>query len=358
MHIEIMERYQLDRKKIEDDGIEYLTSQKNNMDFEQVVLLVDTFFDEKEARKQMAAYCMKVTDYACVKAAFEYTSLYNLEQEQEVLFERYQKDPILKDHILVYDLARQSKQSKGKTAHIMETARTLYGQVQDDSLKLKLDLILQYELLLNDQHTVEKFYESMIMKLRNLDPSYVKTVLLTRLVHYHSRSLFIDSDDWEEAEKNCLANIVNPLAPPFFKGSAHQIAGSILAFSSKLECSLSHLWKANHYYNVSENVEAAKRVTSSVIPFCLNLHKKQIPSKINFQEIDKVEQAHYFIVHDERSKAVCLLEDLLTTDSSHFKANLYLAFLKRNLSHLMRLACDYNRNAFELNLIKLFANRL
>ncbi|GAF20749.1 MULTISPECIES: hypothetical protein [Shouchella] len=358
MHIEIMERYQLDRKKIEDDGIEYLTSLENKMDFEQVVLLVGTFFDEKEARKQMATYCMKVTDYACVKAAFEYTSLYNLEEEQGMLFERYQDDPLLKGHILVYDLARQSKKSKGKTSHIMEAARTLYGQVHDDSLKLKLDLILQYELLINDQHTVEKFYESMVMKLRNLDPSYVKTVLLTRLVHYYSRSLFMDSDDWEEAEKNCLANIVNPLAPPFFKGSAHQIAGYILAFSSKIECSLSHLWKAIHYYEVSENFDAAKRVTTTVIPFCLNLHKKQMPSKINFHEIDKVEQAHYFILHNERSKAVCLLQDIITSDSSHFKANLYWAFLKRDLSHLMRLACDYNRNAFELNLIKLFANRL
>lgn len=358
MHNEIIERYQLDRKMIERDGIEYLVSCGDMIDFEQIVILLEAFFESSEARKQMAAYCRSTTNRASIKAAFEYTSLYNLDEEQDYLFEMYQLDEELKEHVFVYKLAKESKKLQGSAPMIMEKARILYGQVDDDSLKLKLDLIIQYELLISNQASGAKFYESMLLKLRQLKPNYVKTVLLTRLIHYYSRSLFIESNDWEEAEKNCLANIVNPLAPPVFKGSAHHIAGYIDALLHKGERGVKHLWRAVDFYQMTENFDVVNKLKTKGIPFCLNLNQQDYPKELCFENVTHAEQAHYYIVRDERSKAEHVLKELLANDETCFRSNLYWAYLKRDAAHLLQLACDYKRNAFELNLIKTFAKRM
>ncbi|MBM7839167.1 hypothetical protein JOC54_002438 [Alkalihalobacillus xiaoxiensis] len=355
MHNEIIQKCRLSKEDILELGWTSIFNQYDELQFEDMILVTSHFFSFKEAGQLIVDYCMQTKNKHHLKDGFEFMSLYGYEAKAQQLYTEYQYDQELVSHIAVYQLAYHSRMKNTEYLETMKQAKYLYETIDNRALLLKLDLIMLYEQTINKQPIAASIYDTLISKLRELESGYLKTCLLTRLLSLYSYSLFYYEGRLEEAEANCLANCVNPLAPPIFKASARHILGLIYSLTN-MEASLDSLEKASELYLEAGYSRAAQAVKRNDIPFVLNIHNQALEAHIELNLVDEDEQAHYFLLQFEYKKAKDILESRLKQHPDHFIAQLYLAYAERDSSLLNKLAV--NRNAQEKRLITHFAKKL
>lgn len=355
MHAEIIQRFNLSKEDIQNKGWTSLIDTFTEIQFEDMVLVTFHFFPTAEAGTLIVKYCMETKNKAHLKDALEFMSLYGFEDEGQALFEVYQDDEELALYVSVYRLAYEARRKTASHLEVIERVDQLYGQADDNALLLKLDLIKLYELTVNKKPIVVSIYDELIAKLRTLETSYLKTSLLTRLLSLYSYSLFYHDERIEEAEASCIANIVNPVAPPIFKASAQHILGLIYTFTN-IESSLQALKEAVKLYQDTGYDKAAQSIENNDIPFALNINNQPLEDHVDLNLVDKDELAHYYLLQFNFKEAKTILDEIIQQNPNHFIARLYLAYAERDRGALSELAL--NCNAYEKRLIRHFSKKM
>ncbi|MFB4212577.1 AimR family lysis-lysogeny pheromone receptor [Shouchella sp. JSM 1781072] len=340
-----------------ENGILAFIEIHNEVDFEQIVLSAQKHFSTQESLKILTEFCLRAERLDDVKCAFEYTAIHNLIPQLEHLCEQHQFDDQFYEYVNVYRLAHRMAGEPTNHSFLKE-AQQLHRETEDETLLFKIELMILYFHTMNGYNTIVNQADELRNKLQKMKPGYLKTAFAARLTTFLSYYYFYSTDDFASAEGYCLANTVNPAAPPIFKASAYHSLGLLYSFKS-LKDSLRNLELSCKHFELAGMKEKSDILKKFDIPFILNLHAAHYePYNRLIEGADSLEKAHYHIISKSPEKALPLLERLLAEEPDDFFAKLYYYYAKRDVYSITQQLLTLERNAHELRVIRFILRAL
>ncbi|WP_054706924.1 AimR family lysis-lysogeny pheromone receptor [Bacillus sp. JCM 19041] len=275
------------------------------LSFEDVLLMTKHLMPGQHV-PLMNVYATSVKKLQHVRDAFEYATSYVQIDILDELIITHKEDDLLAEWILVYQLVLDFFRKKIGVEQMFERARTLFAYVKNPLVRIRLEFIE-----FNTLYQLQTISSSKLLERRSrtlfaqLQPSFMKTVLGSRLSLLLGCIKLYHEVDLESAERHFLAVIVNETTPDLFLCSAHHSLGTLMAINENPLC-LQHGERAIKYAKRAKAYDYQRMLETEYVPFMRNCMKEIF----EVSGVREEEQVHQYIVRGEQSRAKALINHL------------------------------------------------
>ncbi|SDB95544.1 AimR family lysis-lysogeny pheromone receptor [Shouchella lonarensis] len=274
--------------------------------FEQVMLAVKKVTPDRVAQF-MNEYALALESHSHIQDAFEYAVAFQQVDILKQLLEQHKSNVYLEEWTTVYRLLLEVIQRKLSYKGVISKARDLVGHVESEVLKVRLELleVHAHEQLGCLENTIS-LVDHMPGKLVKIEPSFMKSVLLSRASLSMGTGLLRVKGDFKKAREVFTEVVDNPATPEAMLAPAlHGLGLATLCGLDRKEA-LPHYEQAIFYAKKAGLVAYAERLENEYYPFARNICGEQF----DLTGIAPCEQVHQYIVRCEVDKALEMISQL------------------------------------------------
>ncbi|KKI87201.1 AimR family lysis-lysogeny pheromone receptor [Shouchella clausii] len=273
--------------------------------FEEVLLIAKHLMPD-EYIPLMNVYAASAKKLQHVRDAFEYAASYYQLDMLERLIHTHKEDELLREWILVYELIYNFLQGKENEEQMFESARTLFAYTNNPLVRIRLEFIEFNNLykmgIINSSKLLESRSKTLFAQLQ---PSFMKTVLASRLSLLLGSINLYREGDIESAERNFLAVLVNETTPDIFMCSANHGLALVMVNKENKLCA-EYGQRAVMFAKRAKAAKYNEMLVSEYVPFMRNA----MGEVFDLTNVKPEEQAHQYLVRGDIQRALTVINNL------------------------------------------------